>query len=80
MPGGMGRVGWRYLGLWRGGRGVRGAMWDLVVDLDEDRSLFDRIALKQELEDFLGRRVDVVNRRSLDPVVREQILRDRVEL
>jgi len=53
---------------------------DFVVDLDPDRSLLDRIALKHELEDFLGRSVDVLNRKSLDPLVRDQILRNRVDL
>lgn len=53
---------------------------DLLVDLDADRSLLDRIALKQELEDLLGRRVDVINRRVLEPAVRERILREGVEL
>jgi uncharacterized protein len=53
---------------------------DLLVDLEPNRSLLDRIALKQELEDFLGRPVDVINRKSLDPAIREQILKDRVEL
>ena len=53
---------------------------DFLIDLDEDRSLLDRIALKHELEDLLGRRVDVINRESLDPMIREQILRERVEL
>jgi len=53
---------------------------DLLVDLDDDRSLLDRIALKQELEDFLGRRVDVINRKSLQPALARQILQERVEL
>lgn len=53
---------------------------DFLVELDADRSLLDRIALKHELEDLLGRPVDVINRNSLDPQVRDRILSDRVEL
>ncbi len=53
---------------------------DFVIDLDADRSLLDRIALKHELEDLLGRPVDVLNRSSLNPAFRAQILHDRVEL
>lgn len=53
---------------------------DLIVDLDDDRSLLDRIALKQALEEFLGSRVDVMNRKSLHPALREQILRECVGL
>jgi len=53
---------------------------DFLIDLDADRSLLDRIALKHELEDLLGRPVDVLNRSSLNPAFRAQILHDRVEL
>ena len=53
---------------------------DLLVDLDADRSLLDRIALKHDLEDLFGRSVDVINRKSLDPSLRDQILRERVDL
>jgi uncharacterized protein len=53
---------------------------DLLIDLDDDRSLLDRIALKHALEDLLGRSVDVINRESLDPMIRDEILRERVEL
>lgn len=53
---------------------------DLLVRMDPDRSLLDRIALKQELEDLLGVEVDVVNENALRPAVREQVLQDMVEL
>jgi predicted nucleotidyltransferase len=53
---------------------------DLLVDLDADRSLLDRIALKHDLEDLLGRPVDVINRKALDPALCGQILRERVDL
>lgn len=62
------------------GQGTENSDIDLLVDLDDDRSLLDRIALKHELEDFLGRPVDVINRKSIDPLIREQILRERVDL
>jgi len=38
---------------------------DLMVDLEPDRSLFDLVALTDELESLLGRRVDVGTERSL---------------
>ena len=53
---------------------------DFLVDLDVDRSLLDRIALKQELEDLLGRRGDVINQRSLDPALCKRVLRERIDL
>lgn len=53
---------------------------DLLVRMDSDRSLLDRIALQQDLQDLLGVRVDVVNEKALHPAVREQVMRDLVDL
>ena len=49
---------------------------DLLVDLEPGRSILDLVAIKQDLEDLLGRRVDVVTERSLSPYVRDAVLRD----
>jgi hypothetical protein len=53
---------------------------DLLVDMEEGRSLVDRVALKQDLEDLLGREVDVVTEGSLHPRLRERVLREAVAL
>lgn len=53
---------------------------DLLVTLDADRNLFDLIGLKQELEDTLGRRVDVVTSGSLSPYMRQQVMSEAVAL
>jgi predicted nucleotidyltransferase len=53
---------------------------DLLVTLDAGRSLFDLIGLKQELEDSLGRRVDVVTPASLSPYMRQQVVAEAVML
>jgi len=42
--------------------------------------LLDLVALKQDLEDALGRPVDVVTDRSLSPSVRSQVLSEAVAL
>ena len=39
------------------------------------RDLLDLIALKQELEERIGRKVDVVTEKGLSPHLRERILR-----
>lgn len=49
---------------------------DLLVDMDPGRSLLDLAGLGQDLEDLLGRRVDVVTERSLNPRLRVSILAD----
>jgi uncharacterized protein len=53
---------------------------DLLIDLDPARSLLDRIALKQDLEDLLGRRVDVLAPANLHALIRERVLREAVSL
>jgi hypothetical protein len=40
---------------------------DLLVDLAEDRGFDDYLALAEELENLIGRRIDLVLGRSLSP-------------
>lgn len=53
---------------------------DLLVQFDPDRSLLDHIALKQDLEDLLGCRVDVVEDEALHRSLRNRILAEAVDL
>jgi uncharacterized protein len=64
------------------GRGEQGASsdLDLLVDMAEGRTLFDLIALSNDLEDSLRVEVDVVTEASLSPYMRDRILRDAVAL
>jgi predicted nucleotidyltransferase len=62
------------------GRAGEGSDLDILVRLEEDRSLVDHIALIQDLEDLLGCRVDVVNDRALDSLIREKVLAEAVPL
>jgi len=41
---------------------------DLLVQLDAGRSLLDLIAIKQDLEDLLGYKVDVVTEAAVSPL------------
>ena len=49
---------------------------DLLVDMESDRSLLDLVGLGQDLEDLLGRRVDVLTAASVHPRLRASILAD----
>lgn len=51
---------------------------DLVVRMSPGRSLFDLGGLLMDLQDLLGRRVDVVTERGLRPRMREQVLREAI--
>ena len=53
---------------------------DLLVKMERGRSLLDRIALKQELEDLLGCKVDVVTERALHWYIRDRVLEEAVPL
>jgi predicted nucleotidyltransferase len=53
---------------------------DLLVEMEEGRSLVDHVALKQDLEDLLGQDVDVVTEASLHPRIRERVLREAILL
>jgi predicted nucleotidyltransferase len=47
---------------------------DLLVEMEPDRSLLDRIALIDDLEMLLGCHVDVVNERALHASIRDRVL------
>ena len=53
---------------------------DFLVALESGRSLLDIIALKQDLEDLLGCKVDVVTEAALSPYIRDEVLGQAVSL
>jgi hypothetical protein len=53
---------------------------DILVEFEPDRSLSDRVALTQALEDLLGRRVEVVTEKALRPHIRDRVLEQAVPL
>ncbi len=46
---------------------------DLLVEMEDGRSLLDLVGLEQQLEDLLRRDVDVLTDASLDPALRRRI-------
>ena len=53
---------------------------DLLVTLDEHASLLDIVAIKQDLEDLLGCKVDVVTEDAISPYIREEVVRQAIVL
>ena len=53
---------------------------DVLVDLEPGRDLLDIVAIKQDLEALLGRKVDVVTERAVSPHIRESVLREAAAL
>jgi uncharacterized protein len=64
---------------------VRGEMTedsdvDLLVEFEGRRSLLDLAHLKNELEDAVDRRFDLLTYKSLHPLLRERILAEQVTI
>ncbi len=53
---------------------------DIVVELGKNKTLLDLIGLKRDLEEKLGKKVDVVTYGSLRPRFRERVLADEVPI
>jgi len=53
---------------------------DILVEINERMSLLDFAGLKLELEDTLGRRVDLGEYSTIKPIIREQILSEVVTI
>lgn len=53
---------------------------DLLVEMEPGRSLLDLVAIKQDLEDLLGCRVQVDTEAAVSPYLREKVLEEAVRL
>ena len=53
---------------------------DFLMDIQAGRSLLNRIALIQDLEDLLDRKVDVAKPEILHEYIREQVLKEAIPL
>jgi predicted nucleotidyltransferase len=62
------------------GEGGADSEVDILVEFEADRSLWDRVALTQALEDLLGRKVEIVTEKALQPHIRDRILEQAVPL
>lgn len=53
---------------------------DLLMDINSDISLLDRIALMQELEDLLGLKIDIAKPENLHELIRDKVLTEAIPL
>lgn len=53
---------------------------DLLIEMETGRSLLDIVAIKQDLEELLGCRVDVVTEAAISPYLRDKVLQEAVRL
>lgn len=62
------------------GEGKPGSDVDLLIRLDAGRTLLDIVAIKQDLEDLLGCKVDVVTEGAVSRFIRNAVLAEAVAL
>ena len=53
---------------------------DLLIEMAPERTLLDIIAIKQDLEELLGCKVDVVTEAAISPYLRDKVLHEAVRL
>ncbi|MGV8174513.1 MAG: nucleotidyltransferase family protein [Methanothrix sp.] len=53
---------------------------DILVEMDSCKSLLDHVALMQDLEDLLQRKVDVLSEKALHWHIRERVLAEAAPL
>lgn len=64
-------------GSYATGEAKKGSDVDLLVDLADDKSLFDLVGLKLALEDVLKKRVDVITYDAIYPPLEKIILNEQ---
>lgn len=62
------------------GRLQKGSDIDVLVEFYEPPDLFEFIRLEEFLKGLLGRKVDLVSRKALKPLIRDEILKATVYL
>jgi uncharacterized protein len=70
----------RVFGSLARGEGTERSDLDLLVTLEEKRSLLDLVGLKQDIEELLHRSVDVVTEPALSPYIRDRVLAEATPL
>lgn len=53
---------------------------DFLVEIEEDRSLFDIIRFKQAMEELFQRKVDVLTENAVHWTLRDQIIKEAIQL
>ncbi|GAI56487.1 unnamed protein product [marine sediment metagenome] len=51
---------------------------DILVEIESDMSLLDFVGLKIEVEEALGKKVDLVEYSTIKPLIKERILSEQV--
>lgn len=58
----------------------RGSDIDILIEPPKRMSLFDLAGLKLDLEEVLGKEVDIITYNSINPLLKEYILKNQVRI
>ncbi len=53
---------------------------DILVELPEEKSLFDFVELQLKLEDVLNKKVDLGEYKTLKPRIRDRVLSEQIQI
>jgi len=53
---------------------------DILVEIEKDISLLDFVGLELEIEEVLGKKVDLVEYKTIKPLLKERILAEEVRI
>ncbi len=53
---------------------------DFIIEFEPGRSLFDIVALQEDLENLLGRKVDIVEPEGIHWYIRDKVMGEAVEV
>lgn len=62
------------------GEGKEESDFDILVEFQGEKTLLDLVALRMELEEALGREVDVLTYEALHPWIKYKVLQEQVML
>ena len=60
------------------GEAAEGSDIDILVEFEGRKSLLDLAGLKMEIQDILGKKVDILTYGSLHPLLKDRILKEQV--
>ena len=58
------------------GEAKPGSDLDIIVEFEERKSLLELVGIEQELEDYLGIKVDLLTEASISPYLRDRIKKE----
>lgn len=62
------------------GEETKNSDMDILVKLKKNKTLLDLVGLQLELEDRLGRKVDVVEYGALHPLIKDSVLKEQIKI